>query len=176
VRKPLAATVLLSALMTGARADQNQYHCIVEQAAGLRYDNQTKAWGPQSFTPGKRYLLRRLSSDDREQKGKLAPFLKDQPAATWAFFELGQDERNDWYANMPIATCVDVPNFSCQGPTASHGIFDKDSRRFELIYSGAYVQQAWGAEFLLKHPDRQNFVPSSGADDLAIEIGNCSPF
>jgi hypothetical protein len=44
MRKPLAAAVLQAALMTGARADENQYHCIVEQAAGLRYDNLTKAW------------------------------------------------------------------------------------------------------------------------------------
>jgi hypothetical protein len=101
----------------------------------------------------------------------LAPFLKDQPTATWAFFELAQDG-----VNMPKATCVDVPNFSCQGPAASHGIFDKDSRRFELIYSGAYVQQAWTAKFLLEHPDRQKFVPSSGADDIVIEIGTCNPF
>ena len=85
MRAILAVTPAIAlALTMVAKADPNQYLCVVEQAAGLHYEKQTDAWGPQGFPPGRKYVLRRLTEDDL--KGKYQDLLTDMKQAE---FELG---------------------------------------------------------------------------------------
>jgi hypothetical protein len=123
-----------------------------------------------------------LTDDDRDQKGKWWALLKNQPTANWAFFHFGES------APMPLLTCVDhsedfVPlsTFTCQ-PVVADGSFDKDSRRFEIVYHGGYIYQGVWEQFRREHPeDYEWLLPQHRAtdpshpDDLFIEIGTCSP-
>ena len=97
----LIAAMTVMALSSGARAEPNVYLCTVDQAAGLHYDKQTKAWGPRAFLKSK-YFLRRLTNDDRDKaKGRWWALLQPHPKAEWAFFEFGKD------APMPLAACIE---------------------------------------------------------------------
>jgi hypothetical protein len=172
----LAWTSLLVAIASGnALAEPNQYLCTVEHAAGLRYDKQTGAWHPQEFG-SRKYVLRRLTDDDRdEKKGKWWGLFKGNTKANWAFFPYGEADP------MPIASCVEEnPSvalselFNCQ-PIAGTAKFDKDTRRFEMIVSGSYIDQGFWEQRRREDPTRKKPVDPSKPDDLFIEIGNCSP-
>jgi hypothetical protein len=122
--------------MPGAQAEPptpTQYLCIVEHAAGLHYDRQTKVWGPQAFASNGKYIFRRLNDDDRDkQKGNWRYSLAAHPKADWAFFGLGED--------MLLLACewdTRFETFFCRGGTYD-GSFNKDSRRFELVLRGGY--------------------------------------
>ncbi len=54
------------ALATAVHSEPSQYLCITEQATGLHYDDQSKAWHPQVFTPGERYSFRHLTDDEKK--------------------------------------------------------------------------------------------------------------
>ena len=102
MRATLAVTPAIAlALTTVARADPSQYLCVVEQAAGLHYEKQTDAWGPQGFPPGRKYVLRRLTEDDL--KGKYQDLLTDMKLAesNWGLF---RESASD---HLPVAACVE---------------------------------------------------------------------
>jgi hypothetical protein len=146
--------------------DQPVYLCVVEQAAGLHYDNQVGAWRPQAFGTSRKYILRKLNEDDRDhQKGKWWSLFEGRPKATWAFFEFGRD-------GVPKATCVEL--FDCQ-PLVSSASFDKDTHRFEMIYHGGYIDQGRWERLRQENPKTHLPVDPANPDDLFIEIGKCSP-
>jgi hypothetical protein len=161
-----------------AQAEPSQYLCVVEHAAGLHYNRQTNEWGPQAFG-SKKYVLRQLNDDDRDKKtGRWWSLLEDNPEAHWAFFEFGKE------MPMPLLTCRDDllgPTFVCKHVITDGG-FDKDSRRFELVYHGGYISQGFWEQFRREHLEDYErglkqgraFDPSK-PDDLFIEIGRCSP-
>ena len=165
---------LLLAMAQGVSAEPSTYVCAVEQAVGLHFDNQTTTWVPKTFKPGHEYVLRRLSEDDLKNN-KYRSLWKDNPKPNWAFFD----------GEMPMATCVEnASTFS--SPVCRHVMadanFDKDSRRFELVYHGAYVNQGYWQQ--LKREDQKQYesLLSSGSgedalhpDDLVINIGKCNP-
>jgi hypothetical protein len=165
---------LVAASSGSALAVPNQYLCTVEHAAGLHYDKQTGAWRPQEFG-SRKYVLRRLTADDRdEKKGKWWPLLKDAKA-NWAFFNYGEADP------MPVASCVEnedalvLPEmFSCQ-PIVGSAKFDSDTRRFEMIYRGGYIDQGFWEQRRRENPTAKLLGNPSKPDDLFIEIGNCSP-
>jgi hypothetical protein len=101
----LTATGMILLLATVAQAEPKQYLCAVEHAAGLHYSAETGTWGPQAFSTSRKYVLRRLTSDDFDHnKGKwwgLLEPIEGDPKPNWAFFEYGKPEP------MPLATCVD---------------------------------------------------------------------
>jgi hypothetical protein len=176
------AITLLIALTTGAKAAPSQYLCIVEHAAGLHYDKQANAWIPQAFGTGGKYILRKLNDDDRDQqKGKWWRLLTHYPNANWALFEFAKD------MPMPLVACVEdaggFSKFNCQR-VIYDGSFDKDSRRFELVLHGGYMDQGFWEQFRREHPQSSGGTahdPSNPddhyiqPDDLYVEIGNCSP-
>ena len=91
--KTIIASIALIVAPIAAAADPNQYLCLVEQSAGLHYDQQSNAWQPRAFGVARKYILRRLNDDDRdEHKGKWWVLLKDEPEANWAFFEFGKTD------------------------------------------------------------------------------------
>jgi hypothetical protein len=73
----LVAAFLFGTSM-GAQADLSQYLCVVEQSAGLHYDQQMKSWAPQAFSTGRKYVLRRVNDDDRQQ---WADYFQSRPDA-----------------------------------------------------------------------------------------------
>jgi hypothetical protein len=179
----LAATALLIVLPTGGRAEPNQYLCVVEATGGLHYDSQTNVWLPQAFRPGKKYVLRRLTNDDRDKtKGKWWSTLEYHPEANWAFFEFGKDDP------MPLVTCFEddpkailASHFNCRR-SVFDGSFDKDSRRFEMVGHGGYISQGFWEQHRRENPQQYEGALSHGRvgdptkpDDLFIEIGRCSP-
>jgi hypothetical protein len=171
---PLALIAIGLAVPVAARADPTQYLCTVEHAAGLHYDKQTHAWRPQEFG-SKKYVLRRLTAEDRDEKKGAYPFLlKDNPKANWAFYSYDADKP------MPLASCIEDNDsvmsemLYCQ-PIVLDAQFDKDTRRFEIIYHGAYVSQGFWEQRRREDPTRKLAGDPSKPDDLFIEIGNCSP-
>jgi hypothetical protein len=172
--KILLATILVTAFLpTAVRADPNQYLCTVEHAAGLHYDKQTNAWKPQEFG-SKKYVLRRLTADDRNEKSAFSSLLQGNPKANWAFFRYGVEKP------MPLASCIEDANsvmaemFYCR-PIAIDAQFDKDTRRFEIIYHGGYVDQGFWEQRRRENPTAKLASDPGKPDDLLIEIGNCSP-
>ena len=164
---------LLLAMVQGVSAEPSTYVCAVEQAVGLHFDNQTTTWVPKTFKPGHEYVLRRLSEDDLKNN-KYRNLWKNNPKPDWAFFD----------GEMPMATCVDatVNITACQHVLADAS-FDKDSRRFELVYHGAYVDQGFWQQLKREDPKQYESLLSSGSekdaalhpDDLVINIGKCNP-
>jgi hypothetical protein len=173
--KLLSATVLITLVVPAtAQADPNQYLCTVEHAAGLHYDKQTNVWKPQEFG-SRKYILRRLTDDDRdENKGKWWALLKDNPKANWAFYSYGKDKP------MPLASCVEDSGtvmsemFYCR-PVVNDARFDKDTRRFEIVSHGAYIDQGFWEQRRREDPNAKLANAPSKPDDLFVEIGNCSP-
>jgi hypothetical protein len=173
--------IMLPVLATAAMAVETpHYLCVVDQAGGLRYDPQTKAWGAQVFAPGRQYIFRRLTNDDRDKvKGKWSVLLQNHPNENWAFFEAGVTDP------MPMAVCKgngsDVEMFACS-PVTLEASFEKHSLRFELALRGAYTMQGYWEQLRQKDPQRYNDLLSrkEGMDadhpnDLYFEIGKCSP-
>jgi hypothetical protein len=170
--KLLLASVLMTVVATTtARADPNQYLCTVEHAAGLRYDKQTGAWHTQEFG-SKKYILRRLTDDDRDEKKSLHWPLVSNPQANWAFFDF---DKND--PPILLASCVEdkVAEMLYCKPNLADAVFDKDTRRFEVVYHGAYVVQGYWEQRRRESPTAKLAGNPSKPDDLVIEIGNCSP-
>jgi hypothetical protein len=168
------ASALMTIVVTPVLADPNQYRCTVEHAAGLHYDKQTNAWRPQEFG-SKKYVLRRLTDDDRdEKKGKWWPLLKDNAKANWAFFDYGEVDP------MPLASCIEdkdsvlAEDLFCRR-IVSDAQFDKDTRRFEIINHGGYVSQGFWEQRRRENPAAKLTSDPSKPDDLFIEIGTCSP-
>jgi hypothetical protein len=158
--------LMLAVAKTAADSETNQYLCVVEQAAGLHYDNQVGAWRPQAFGTSRKYILRKLNEDDRDhQKGKWWSLFEGRPKATWAFFEFGRD-------GVPKATCVEL--FDCQ-PLVSSASFYKDTHRFEMIYHVGYIDQGRWERLRQENPKTHLPVDPANPDDLFIEIGKCSP-
>jgi hypothetical protein len=156
--------LMLAVAKTAADSETNQYLCVVEQAAGLHYDNQVGAWRPQAFGTSRKYILRKLNEDDRDHQKGWSLF-EGRPKATWAFFEFGRD-------GVPKATCVEL--FDCQ-PLVSSASFDKDTHRFEMIYHGGYIDQGRWERLRQENPKTHLPVDPANPDDLFIEIGKCSP-
>jgi hypothetical protein len=144
----VVAIALIVAVTTSVQADPNQYHCIVEHSAGLHYDPQSNTWGPKPFGVERKYILRRLTDDDR--KGELRSFFLLAPKANWAFFEFGN--------KLPAAICVEdveavlASMFICNA-VVSDASFDKDSARFEILHHGSYIDKAFGKRFAEKTPN-----------------------
>jgi hypothetical protein len=179
----LRAATTLAVFLTAASAahsEPTQYVCTAEHAAGLHFDQQTGVWRAQEFA-GKKYTLRRLTDRDRDKtRGKWWPLLEEYPKANWAFFEFGGADEDP----LPLSACIernDSSQFNCQD-LAFKARFDKDTRRFEVAVSGAYVSQGFWEQFRREKPERfkelmekkQGNDPSH-PDDLSVEIGNCSP-
>jgi hypothetical protein len=176
------ATIVAIALATAAQAEPNQYLCLAEQAVGLHYDDKTSLWGPIAFKPEWKFILRRLTEDDRA-KGEYRSLYQrsaGQRAVNWAVFEHGK--------SLPLALCSDgSPGFvffTCE-PVAHTFSFDANSLRFEIITHGGFAAQG-ALEYILRerreHPEQYKFAgppPSehgvSHPDDLLVAIGKCSP-
>ncbi|MNC80092.1 hypothetical protein D3C75_1327610 [compost metagenome] len=59
--------------------------------------------------------------------------------------------------------------------------FDKDSRRFEIVYHGGYVDQGYWQQLKREDPKQYESLLFSGdgadtlhPDDLVVNIGKCS--
>ncbi|MGY2162067.1 hypothetical protein HX799_09140 [Pseudomonas tolaasii] len=163
---------LLLVMAQGVSAEPSTYVCAVEQSVGLHFDSQTTTWVPTTFKPGHEYVLRRLSEDDLKNN-KYRIFLNRDPKPNWAFFD----------GEMPIATCVEnaINVTVCRHVTADAS-FDKDSRRFEIVYHGGYVDQGYWQQLKREDPKQYESLLSSGdgadalhPDDLVINIGKCNP-
>ena len=146
--KFLRAFALLAMIISnfGASAEQsNQFLCIVEHAAGLRYDNQTKAWKPAAFATGAKYLVRRINQAD------LTELQKKYPRANWVFSAFGEK------TTQPIAVCDDDGGhssiFFCTVVTGAASVeFFSSALRFEIVRSGGYVVQGGLEQAVEKTP------------------------
>jgi hypothetical protein len=107
---------------------------------------------------------------------------KFDPRANWAFFDFGKE------APIPLSTCFEdsenVVNerFACKRLVGDSS-FDKDSRRFEMIYHERYIDQGFWEQLRRERPEQYRYTLShdhmsdlaSHPDPLFIEIGKCSP-
>lgn len=168
-------TALALILATVAHAGSSQYLCIVDQSAGLRYDDLTKAWRPQAFAAGSKYVLRRLKDDDLT--GKYASLLDQQPELNWGMFKFGE--------NVPIGACNEtIGLLFCKGLGGVTSDFkvDIESHRFTIAYINGYVNQAFSERALRTPPEKYKHLTAHGEkhdpapDDLFVQIGKCSPF
>ena len=95
MRNALSA-ILLVATSTVAQADPSQYLCLAERSAALHYDKQAKTWAAQAFVPNDKFVLRRLSDDERKNW---------RSNAKWGFFGLGE--------TWPTALCGTEFDLTC---------------------------------------------------------------
>jgi hypothetical protein len=183
---------LMALAITTASATSSQYLCITKSVGGLRYDAATQSWRTQAFTPNGKYILRRITGDDvKKWDALLKKFeIRDgQPreeqmfgVGDWAFLSFGENPRL-------IGLCLEGPEndgvrlpFFCQ-PAAwvPFSDFSTDSRRFELVSHGGYIEQRY-QEQLRRDAEKLKREPSGLVSDpshphnLSIEIGECSPF
>jgi hypothetical protein len=183
VKLVLIPAFFVLAAMMNASAEPNQMLCSGEEAAGLSYDRTVGKWRPAAFRTEK-YLLRRLNPDDRDKQSRWAIIYEHFPKANWAFFTFGEDKP------IPLVICTEdtgehggPQTFRCQ-PTSEFydGAFDKETRRFELIKRGSYINQGFNAQLKRSDPeiykkgraDRWAGDPDN-PDDLFVEIGKCTP-
>lgn len=145
-----------------AKAETSQYLCIPDQSTGLHYDTTAHAWTLMAFSPGEKYILRKLTDSDWSGEYKeLLAWKKGHP--NWAFFKVGN--------KLPYAICttssdiIGNGDFHCD-TIVSELDFDKDSGRFQVYYRGGYIAQP----FWEKNPS--NLRPKS-TDDVFIEVGRC---
>jgi hypothetical protein len=152
--KSLVFALPVLAVALNVSAEPAAYVCVVERAAGLHFDTRSNTWRPTTFEPGHEYTLRHLSEDDFKG-GKYRFLLNGDPKPNWAFFD----------REMPLATCVEnaftFSILACRQVIADAS-FDKDSRRFELIYHGAYVSQGFWQKLKREDPKQYESLLSSG--------------
>jgi hypothetical protein len=178
--KTIAAclTLLLGA---GPVFAADQYLCITEAVAGLHYDRQTELWGPMVFKPGNKYIVYRFTGKQREW------FLSDPKLASipnlegWGIRKFGDN------SGYNITACKTVDGSGDCGDDffvpSYRGSLDLNSLRFQLILANAYMLQ--GRHQYLKRTNPQEYQKMAQTpplldtinrpDDLAIEIGACSP-
>jgi hypothetical protein len=187
----IAGTALLATVMA-AQAAPNQYLCITESVGGLRYSPATKSWRAQAFTPGNKYILRRVTDD--EVKGWNSLFKKVEVrdlkleerqmygVGDWAFVKFGENNFGISLRALCHENSGDISWFCEPSPFSPIVSFITDSRRFEFVGgSGAYVGQG-RQERLRSDPEKLKREPPglvydpSHPDDLFVEIGTCSPF
>jgi hypothetical protein len=159
-----------------AHAEPNQYLCVAERAAGLHYTPQSNAWGPQAFRGETKYILRRLTDDDR--KSAFGFVLRDNPKTNWVFLELGEKQAT----GLCVGNTSDpiLGGMYCR-PVLADVFFSNDINRFEIVRHGAYINQGYLERHRVEDPELYKSELSDGVnpshpDDLVIEIGRCSPF
>jgi hypothetical protein len=90
-----AIAFALIAGVSGVCAEPSQYVCTVEHTTGLHYDKQTGVWGPAPFVAGAKFVMRKITDDDRDhQKGKWWALYDEGKCADddWAFFEFAKPD------------------------------------------------------------------------------------
>lgn len=168
----LVCTFVLT-IASVALAEPSTYVCTVDQATGFHFDSQANRWVPMGFESKDEYIMRPLNDEDKE--GQYGPWLKKQPASSYGFFD----------GKIPIAACVidaePITGSTLCEPRLASVAFDKDSRRFEVVFHGAYVEQAFYLQLRRKDPKGYASVLTDGRrdnaqhpSDLVMQIGKCS--
>jgi hypothetical protein len=175
-----AIAFALIAGVSGVCAGPSQYVCTVEHTTGLHYDKQAGMYGTAPFVAGAKFVMRKITDDDRDhQKGKWWALYDEGKRADddWAFFEFGKPDP------LPLATCRVAfgARLACER-LIFDAEFDLDSRRFELVSRGGYISQGFWEQFRREHPEEYKHSSKNGTvndpskpDDLFIAIGRCSP-
>jgi hypothetical protein len=134
-----------------ARSDPQHYLCVADGAAGAHYADD-KTWSAQTFSTDSKYILRRLTDDDRQSdptKAALAD-LGTTDQLTWGFFDMD--------GGALVSACTD--KFACS-QKAYFFQFDPASRHYEIAHIGSYAKPSSNA--------------TESVDDF-IEIGTCGEF
>jgi hypothetical protein len=177
------ATCLALLLGAGPAFAADQYLCITEAAAGLHYDRQTERWGPMVFKPGDKYIVHRFTGKQRDaflSDPKLAS-LPNRNLEAWGILRFGDN------SGYNITTCITLDGSGDCGddfflPTHRGSSLDLNSLRFQLVRPDGYIRQ--GSDQYLKQTNPQEYQKMAQKlsvdrinhpDDLAIEIGKCSP-
>ncbi|HME20794.1 MAG TPA: hypothetical protein VKI44_05440 [Acetobacteraceae bacterium] len=156
---------------TASHAQPDQYLCIGEHSAGVRYSRQMKTWQPQIFAPGTRYILRRLKGEERENKyldnHAFIGQIHHREMSEWGFFSFGEQE--------PRATCD--ASFQCTTDILSLH-FSQHTGRFEVFQTSGFWSQPLFTDPPLPNPRDEEIRASMIAhpDDGFVEIGTCSAF
>jgi hypothetical protein len=168
----LMLSIALLAIPNSATAEPSQYLCVVEQSAGLHYNQHNKQWAPQEFSTTRKYIFRRLKDEDRDRE----PLMKsNHPQDDWGFFEFGKPHPET------LASCRDVGQplgefFQCH-ENWEMAEFDSTSLRFEIIRYGGYTSQGFWEHQRSNDPNAFKQKPGQDPDhpdDLFFEIGRCS--
>jgi len=116
----------------------------------------SSGWTPTTFSANRKYIVRRLKPGESNTYGGIK-----EVGPQWGVFEFTDGTK--WAGcNEPYkAAWLDVSNGNliCRGQ--ADVTFDRNTLRFELIMTGAYVT-----------PD----TPESNGDTPSITIGKCSAF
>jgi hypothetical protein len=178
----LLPTALAVVLMAGSgnslRADPDRYLCISENSAGVHYFQQTKTWGAQIFGPGQKYILRRLTGDERNAKYPsdtsadgtyFSGQLQEKDKSEWGLFSFGE--------KVPRATCD--ASFHCTTQSTFLTLhFSPATGRFKPSQLSGYYYQLKPTDKPFPDPEGEKFRQSAmnQPDGGFIEIGTCSAF
>jgi hypothetical protein len=148
--------VLLATVMAAEASAANQYLCIAENVGGLRDSPATKSWRAQAFTPGSKYILRRVTEDEKvEIRDLKLEGRQTYGVGDWAFVKFGESNFGKSLLALCHESSGDTSWFCEASPFSPISSFVTDSRRFEVV-GGSRTY--------------------AGPDDLFVGIGTCSPF
>ena len=94
-RAPLLKALTLSILgltalpARGTSSPEGPYLCVVEHSTGFSYDKKSKAWVQTTFSPGQKYVLKRVKGGTLE--GAADKAIADGDHAVWGVWEFGFD-------------------------------------------------------------------------------------
>ncbi len=148
----LLKAAILAALVAASPALAERptgYFCVVEEAAGITFDGNTKTWTSAKFEVGARYMVRERAPEDSGFA------LRVYPQSSWVVSEFGEEN--------PSYGCEsereDATALRCKGWFASF-TFYSGTLRFQRHYEGNFVGI--------------NGNEAEGDDTPLIEIGTCS--
>ena len=146
---------LLSLLMIATMpARSDGWLCIADAITGFTYDVNSRSWKPQQFRAEFKYVVRRATPED--------PFATAL-GAKWTVQEFG--------AQVPTAVCQNNPVSStlltCGTLSGGEFLLNTIELRYLFTRQGGYFYPP----DVLKNAIKED----GGPDDVAMEIGKCSP-
>jgi hypothetical protein len=147
----LILCVLLVLASTVSAAES--YLCVADKSTGFKYNKQTKRWDYSRFNVRERRWIIRAPNLDEIKQLNSAP----------AFVVIGLGE------TFPESLC-EKP-FTDAGTLVCREIWDFKFSKDRLRYVAVYPMGYW-----MDSSEGSGDLFVEGKNDLAIEIGRCSPF
>ena len=163
----VSVTVLLISLTSQASAEAEAYLCVEQSVGGVNYDPTAGSWNSTTFTPEKKWLIRRPDPS----KHPLADVYRDHPGTDvseltkgWVW-EVAPYEGNDF--PIPCEKDFHESGILVCGEALGGFQFNRNNGRF-LMSTLAVSYPALGVEFFDK-----GSLTESDLSAAVVAIGKC---
>ena len=148
------ASLLLTTYPCRATDQPTEWICVAEQATGFKYDAVTKTWSTTIFEANTKYIVRRPEINETKLPDKLIP--------PYIWCEFGK--QCDWESRQCQHPPSEDTGLMVCGSDLDHFAINTKLLRMQRYYGSGYLNQGVGLFEDAKHPD-----------DVAVEVGTCSP-